>query len=316
MPTTEVAVVEPEFSDVERYALAAFLAGYRGLTRDAYALDLRQFIAWCDEHHVRLFTARRADIECFARELEARGRARATGARRLCTVAGFYRYAEQEGLLERRRRPTCAGLAWTTSPTPPAWTATRSERCSSAPDWPRPREHALVSLLAINGRACRRLSALTSRRSASNGATARSRCCETAARWSPSARPAHGPSDPPGHRRTGRGADLPRSEPRAARPARRLAHRTAVGAQGRDQQAGRAAHSPPCVHHRRPRRGRPTPGRAGDGQPRGSAHDDALRQDAGVPRPARHLCRGRVPRRRRPVARSRPATNNLLRRRH
>jgi len=44
--TTEVAVVEPEFSDPERYALAAFLASYRGLTRDAYALDLRQFIAW------------------------------------------------------------------------------------------------------------------------------------------------------------------------------------------------------------------------------------------------------------------------------
>jgi hypothetical protein len=28
------------------------------LTRDAYALDLRQFIAWCYEHNMRLFTAR------------------------------------------------------------------------------------------------------------------------------------------------------------------------------------------------------------------------------------------------------------------
>src|SRR6476620_9306227 len=52
-------------------ALAAFLAGYRGLTRDAYALDLRQFIAWCQEHKVRLFAGRRTDIECFARDLEA-----------------------------------------------------------------------------------------------------------------------------------------------------------------------------------------------------------------------------------------------------
>ncbi len=57
IPTTEVAVVDPAFTDAERYALAAFLAGYRGLTRDAYALDLRQFIAWCEEHHVRLFAA-------------------------------------------------------------------------------------------------------------------------------------------------------------------------------------------------------------------------------------------------------------------
>ena len=40
----------------------------------------------------------RADIEFFARDLEARGRARATITRRLCTVAGFYRYAVEEEL--------------------------------------------------------------------------------------------------------------------------------------------------------------------------------------------------------------------------
>ena len=47
-----------------------------------------------------LFGARRADIECFARDLEARGRARATITRRLCTVAGLYRYAVEEELLD------------------------------------------------------------------------------------------------------------------------------------------------------------------------------------------------------------------------
>lgn len=99
--TTDVAVVDPQFSDAEPYALAAFLAGYRGLTREAYALDLRQFIAWWDQHHLRMFDERRAEIECFARDLEERGRARATVARRFCTAAGFSRYAEQEGLLER-----------------------------------------------------------------------------------------------------------------------------------------------------------------------------------------------------------------------
>jgi integrase/recombinase XerD len=45
-----------------------------------------------------VFAARRADIECFARDLEARGRARATITRRLCTIAGFYRYAVEEEL--------------------------------------------------------------------------------------------------------------------------------------------------------------------------------------------------------------------------
>ena len=65
----------------------------------AYELDLRQFASSCQQHQLRLFQARRADIECFARDLEARGHARATVTRRLCTVAGFYRYAVEEELL-------------------------------------------------------------------------------------------------------------------------------------------------------------------------------------------------------------------------
>ena len=44
--------------------------------------------------------ARRAELECFGRDLEALGRARATIARRLCTVAGSYRYAVEEELLD------------------------------------------------------------------------------------------------------------------------------------------------------------------------------------------------------------------------
>jgi integrase/recombinase XerD len=88
--STAVAVAESLFTEPERRALAGFLAGYTGLTREAYALDLRQFASWCQQHQVRLWNpARRADIECFARDLEARGRARATITRRLCTIAGF-----------------------------------------------------------------------------------------------------------------------------------------------------------------------------------------------------------------------------------
>ena len=104
MPTTtlstEVVLAEPATNERERLALAGFLAGYSGLTRDAYALDLRQFLAWCTGHGTHLFAARRADIECFGRDLEAKGRARSTVSRRLCTVAGFYRYAVEEELLD------------------------------------------------------------------------------------------------------------------------------------------------------------------------------------------------------------------------
>jgi hypothetical protein len=81
-------MIQPAFTEAERLALAGFLAGYRGLTREAYALDLGQFTTWCRARSLNLFAVRRADIEGFARDLETRGRARATVTRRLCTIAG------------------------------------------------------------------------------------------------------------------------------------------------------------------------------------------------------------------------------------
>jgi integrase/recombinase XerD len=93
-PSTSLVPVQPAFTDAERLALADYLAGYRGLTREAYTLDLRQFTGWCRTRSLPLFSVRRADIETFARELEARGRARATVTRRLCTIAGLGPAAE------------------------------------------------------------------------------------------------------------------------------------------------------------------------------------------------------------------------------
>ncbi len=95
--TTTLDSVVPLFSPSEQLALAGFLAGYSGLTRDAYALDLRQFVGWCTERNLALFAVRRADIECFGRELEAKGKARATVARRLTTIVGFYRSPRRRG---------------------------------------------------------------------------------------------------------------------------------------------------------------------------------------------------------------------------
>jgi hypothetical protein len=64
---------EPLFIADERAALSGFRAGYSGLTRHAYTLDLRQYAACCAQHRLYLFTARRADIECFDRDMEAKG---------------------------------------------------------------------------------------------------------------------------------------------------------------------------------------------------------------------------------------------------
>jgi hypothetical protein len=111
MTTAALVSIQPASTDSERFALAGFLAGYRGLTREAYALDLRQFTSWCRACSLALFAVRRADIEGFARELEARGRARATVTRRLST---------RKPPPTRTRGPRCD----TTGPVA-AWTGTR-----------------------------------------------------------------------------------------------------------------------------------------------------------------------------------------------
>ncbi|MDH4117496.1 MAG: site-specific integrase, partial [Acidimicrobiia bacterium] len=94
------AVVAPDFdSFAVRQAIAGFVAGYGDTTRDAYSLDLRQWLRWCTSDELRVLEVKRAHIELFARSLEQDGKARATVARRLSTIAGFYRYCVEEQLI-------------------------------------------------------------------------------------------------------------------------------------------------------------------------------------------------------------------------
>jgi site-specific recombinase XerD len=139
------------FTNPEALALTGFLAGYSGLTRDAYGLDLRLYAAWVTDAGMRLFEVRRAHIEAFARDMEARGRARATIARRLGTIVCFYRYAEQEGLIEHSpavhvRRPKMDYESH-------AIGLDRNEIGAMlvAAGLAGARDHALISLLALNG---------------------------------------------------------------------------------------------------------------------------------------------------------------------
>jgi integrase len=151
VPSAAIATIQPVFTDAERIALAGFLAGYRGLTREACALDLRQFTTWCRARSLALFAVRRADIEGFARDLEAKGRARATVTRRLSTIAGFYKYAVEEELLGTSpaahvRRPRVDYESH-------AVALDRNELGALlvAAGLGPPAEHALISLLALNG---------------------------------------------------------------------------------------------------------------------------------------------------------------------
>jgi site-specific recombinase XerD len=85
------------------------------------------------------------------RHLESLGRARATIARRLCTVACFYRYAEQEGMIAvspaaHVRRPRLDYESHATG-------LDRNEVGAMlvAAGLAGARDYALISLLALNG---------------------------------------------------------------------------------------------------------------------------------------------------------------------
>ena len=150
--STTLSVITADVStELEMRTLAGFLGGYSGLTRDADALDLRQFAQWCHERRTGLFSVTRSDIESFARNLEDLGRARATISRRLCRITSLYRYGVEEGLLDRSpavhvRRPR---LDYESNATG----LDRNEVGAMlvAAGLAGARDHALISLLALNG---------------------------------------------------------------------------------------------------------------------------------------------------------------------
>ena len=149
--TTSVVLYDPQATSPEIRTIAGFLAGYSGRTREAYTLDLRMFCRWCEERRLELLDLTRAHIELYARELEDLGRKPATIGRHLSTITSFYRYASEEGVIEHSpvvhiRRPRldyeshAVGLD-------------RNELGAFlvAAGLSSPRDHALCSLLALNG---------------------------------------------------------------------------------------------------------------------------------------------------------------------
>ena len=130
MTTTSAALVpiQPAFTDAERLALAGFLAGYRGLTREAYALDLRQFASWCRARSLALFAVRRADIEGFAGTWKpgAGPGPRSPGG---CPPSpGSISTRSRRNSWTGLRPHMSGGRGWTTSPMRLLWTATSSAR--------------------------------------------------------------------------------------------------------------------------------------------------------------------------------------------
>jgi integrase/recombinase XerD len=149
--TVELVRLDEPFNATERGAIAGFLAGYTGNTLISYTTDLRLFVEWSITNQVRLLEVRRAHLEIFGRTMEADGRMRSTVARRLSTIRRLCRYCHVERMLERNpaanvRRPKVDAESRTLG-------LDRNELGGLLVQagLGSPRDHALISLLALNG---------------------------------------------------------------------------------------------------------------------------------------------------------------------
>lgn len=80
--------------------------GYSAHTVAAYGRDLSKFTAWCRRHGVALAAASRDEVRAYLRDVGAQRLSRATQARQLAALRGFFRFVQADGL--RGDEPTAA----------------------------------------------------------------------------------------------------------------------------------------------------------------------------------------------------------------
>ena len=151
--TTSTAMVRAEdrSRQAEALAMVGFLAGYGGATRTSYATDLRIFATWCRQADLNLLTVKRSHLELFGRWMEGTGRMPSTVARRLSTLTSFYRYCEQEQLIDRNRPSTCAAPRSTHASLTLGLDRNELGALLVQAGLGSRRDHAFASLLALNG---------------------------------------------------------------------------------------------------------------------------------------------------------------------
>lgn len=143
---------QAQSSSRAEWAAIAFLTRYRNdRTRRGYEISLHQWFMWCGENDISPLDARRPHIELFARHLELTGRQLSTVSAKLNALAGFYRYALIDGLIdadpmEHVSRPTIPRTSTTQG-----LTRTEFADVFRVAQQQPPRDHALVCLLGFNG---------------------------------------------------------------------------------------------------------------------------------------------------------------------
>ena len=105
MTFTELASVPSDppapFTDQLRLAVAAYLARFKGTSREHTESDLRCYLAWCAERGLDPLAARRPHLELYIRWMQEIRRLKpSTVSRRFSVTAGFYRTCVLDGVQE------------------------------------------------------------------------------------------------------------------------------------------------------------------------------------------------------------------------
>jgi integrase/recombinase XerD len=141
------------FTDQLRLAVAAYLARFKGSSREHTESDLRCYLAWCAERSLDPLAARRPHLELYIRWMqEVRRFKPSTVSRRFSVAAGFYRTCVIDGLLEHSpaehvRRPSVPPESPTLGFTHLQFEAL----LTAARDSANPCDFALVAMLGLLG---------------------------------------------------------------------------------------------------------------------------------------------------------------------
>src|SRR5271166_6335584 len=136
-----------------RLAVAAYLARFKGSSREHTESDLRCYLAWCAERGLDPLAARRPHLELYIRWMQEIWRFRpSTVSRRLSVTAGFYRTCVIDGVLEHSpaehvRRPAVPAESPTLGFTHLQFEALLTAARESA----NPSDFALVAMLGLLG---------------------------------------------------------------------------------------------------------------------------------------------------------------------
>ena len=141
------------FTDRLRLAVAAYLARFKGSSREHTESDLRCYLAWCAERSLDPLAAQRPHLELYSRWMQEIRRFKpSTVSRRFSVTAGFYRTCALDGILqhspaEHVRRPAVPAESPTLGFTHLQFEALLTAARESA----NPCDFALVAMLGLLG---------------------------------------------------------------------------------------------------------------------------------------------------------------------